>query len=682
MIRWVFLVACFSFVLARSSSFELKKYIDDVPEVRSPIKRELSKTQKPLITLQKGHNPSKANKQLIKEMTQVKSKQKDHHAKRGSIAHAQKPSKRARKIVNHPKAMFASVIRSQQKDDSYYELNQIPYYSTPDWESLDARPLPSWYEDAKFGIFVHWGLYSVPGVGSEWFWYHWRQGYPEIMEYMWRNYPPGFSYADFASKLKAEMFNATAWHELIAKSGARYFVFTGKHHDGFVNWNTSYSWNWNSVDNGPHRDIVGELASVFHMYGDIKFGLYYSLYEWFNPLYLKDKRKNFMTDEYVKTVVKPQLRELVNKYMPDILWADGDWEAKDSYWGSKEFLTWLYNDSPVASSIVVNDRWGRGCGCNHGGVLVCADRFNPGHMMHRPWENAMTIDKKSWGYRRNAKLSEYLSTYDLIRELASTVSCGGNLLMNIAPAPDGSIPLIFQERLEEMGDWLQFNGEAIYGSRPWKAQNDSRNGNVWYTTKDGYVYAIVLEWPTSGTLLLGAPVPSQNTTVTMLGLTGEFSWYVHYDKINGAEEIPHEVGVPETETQIEGTGSHLEEVGSHQEGIGNQMIETGGELEETTHEGHSVESIEHVGQGEALGPQQKDQRDGNDKTGNATNEKTGKARNVIEISDGSGSGSSGEATRKGYDGFDAYAFAIEVPAIPIFELPSKLAWVFKIKDVK
>lgn len=128
---------------------------------------------------------------------------------------------------------------------------------------------------------------------------------------------------------------------------------------------------------------------------------------------------------------------------------------------------------------VVNDRWGDGTGCKHGGFFSCADRYNPGTLQPRKWENALTIDKYSWGYRRNARLSDFLTTFDLIEQLAGTVSCGGNMLLNVGPTHDGRIDPIFELRLRQIGDWLKINGDSIYATRPWVHQNDTETSAVW-----------------------------------------------------------------------------------------------------------------------------------------------------------------------------------------------------------
>ncbi|XP_074029408.1 plasma alpha-L-fucosidase-like [Leptinotarsa decemlineata] len=372
----------------------------------------------------------------------------------------------------------------------------------PNWESLDTRPLPAWYDEAKLGIFIHWGVFSVPSFGSEWFWNDWKDKDEKYVNFMKKNYAPSFTYQEFAKDFKAEFFNATEWAELFAKSGARYIVLTSKHHEGYTLWPSKYAYSWNAKDIGPGRDLVGELGKAVRKH-NLTYGLYHSLYEWFNPMYLSDKASNFTKREFVTKKIIPEMQELIRTYKPAVLWSDGDWEAYDTYWNSTGFLAWLYNESPVKDYVVVNDRWGIDIPCKHGDFYSCADRYNPGVLQQHKWENAMTIDKVSWGFRRNAVLSDYFTILELLSELVSTVSCGGNLLMNIGPTKEGTIAPIFQERLLQMGQWLSVNGESIYGTTPHKIQNDTTSDGVWYTKKDGAVYAIALFWPKDNTLVLG-----------------------------------------------------------------------------------------------------------------------------------------------------------------------------------
>ncbi|CAG2060388.1 unnamed protein product [Timema podura] len=353
----------------------------------------------------------------------------------------------------------------------------VQYNAT--WESLDSRPLPQWYDEAKIGIFLHWGVFSVPSFGSEWFWINWKENMSKYVEFMDNNYPPGYTYQDFARDFTAEFYNPDDWAELFQSSGAKYVVLTSKHHEGYTLWPSAVSFSWNSVDVGPHRDLLGELANSIRSKTDLKFGVYHSLMDWFHPLYLRDKFTLFTEQMFVKQKSIPELHELVNAYNPEVIWSDGDWEAPDSYWTAKEFLAWLYNDSPVKDTVVVNDRWGSGIPCKHGGYYTCTDRYNPGVLIEHKWENCMTLDKASWGYRRNAKLSDYLTTAELVQEVVETVSCGGNILINVGPTKDGIIAPIFEERLRDLGSWLKVNGEAIYSSKPWTFQNDTITSGVW-----------------------------------------------------------------------------------------------------------------------------------------------------------------------------------------------------------
>jgi alpha-L-fucosidase len=393
----------------------------------------------------------------------------------------------------------------------------------PTWESLDTRPLPKWWSDAKIGIFIHWGVFSVPSFHSEWFWEDLSLGAPDVVAFVNSTEAPGFTYPEYGNRFDATFFNATQWLELFKSSGAKYIVPTTKHHEGFCNWPSATSWNWNSQDIGPHRDLIGEIANATVAAG-LHFGLYHSLFEWFNPLYLQDKANNWTTRTFAQQKTFPELYDLVLKYNPEVIWSDGEWEADNNYWNSTGFLAWLANESPVKDTVLWNDRWAAGTDntlCHHGSYYTCADRFLPNSLVGHPWENAFTIDSQSWGYRRNALLSDYMTTSQVISTVVQTVALGGNALINIGPAHDGSIDPIFADRLTGLGTWLTTNGEAIYATQPWSiAQNESTT--VWYTSNPslGSVYAIVLEWPVTGILSLSFPTATIGiTNVTMLGMS-------------------------------------------------------------------------------------------------------------------------------------------------------------------
>jgi alpha-L-fucosidase len=217
----------------------------------------------------------------------------------------------------------------------------------PTGESIDSRPVPEWFEDAKFGIFIHWGLYSVPAfsptkrdkVGvydqyAEWYWN--RLVNPSktqqfFIDFYNRVYGKDFNYQDFTNLFKAEMFNPDEWAVRFKEAGAKYIVLTSKHQDGFTLWPSQQSWNWKSVDVGPHRDLCGDLTNSIKTAG-LRMGFYYALYEWFNPLYKADLNK------YVDEHMIPQMKDLVTRYQPDILWTDGELDHPSEAWKNTQFL--------------------------------------------------------------------------------------------------------------------------------------------------------------------------------------------------------------------------------------------------------------------------------------------------------------------------------------------------------
>lgn len=397
----------------------------------------------------------------------------------------------------------------------------------PTWASLDSRPLPPWYDEAKIGIFIHMGVFSVPSFHGEWFWADWLNAKDQdVVDFVSQTEAPNFVYADYASRLTYELFNATDWLALFAASGAKYVVPTSKHHEGYCNWPSATSFNWNSMDVGPRRDLIGELANATRSAG-LKVGAYHSLFEWFNPLYLADKASNWTTRSFVTGKTMPELYDLVERYRPELIWSDGDWEASDlDYWRSPDFLAWLVNDSPVKDTVVFNDRWGGASLCHHGSFYTCADRFLPSSLVGHKWENAFTLDTQSWGFRRNAVYTDYMSVAEVIATVVQTTALGGNSLINVGPARDGTIDNIFADRLLGLGAWLKVNGDAIYATQPWsRAQNDT-DASVWYTSKGGNVYAIMLTWPQSGRLTLVAPIGvAGSTQIKMIGSNdGACTW--------------------------------------------------------------------------------------------------------------------------------------------------------------
>lgn len=346
----------------------------------------------------------------------------------------------------------------------------------PNWESLDKRPTPQWFKDSKFGIFIHWGVYAVPGWSTKGSYAEWyQQGLQTTDTARQKFHKAKFgdrTYYDLANDFKAELFNPDEWAKLFERSGAKYIVLTSKHHDGFTLWpnenaNKTWGFKWNAVDVGPKRDLLGDLFKAVRK-TSVRAGMYYSLYEWFNPLWKTDPKK------YATAHVWPQMTELINNYQPDVFWTDGDWDAPAETWKSQEFLTWLFNESVVKDKVIVNDRWGSGVRFNHGGIYTPEYQPNLDFEDH-DWEESRGMGH-SYGYNREEDAWDYNSAQSLIIALIDKVSRGGNFLLDIGPDEHGKIPPIMQERLLQIGEWLSINGEAIYDTRRWKTTSQWSDG--------------------------------------------------------------------------------------------------------------------------------------------------------------------------------------------------------------
>lgn len=359
----------------------------------------------------------------------------------------------------------------------------------PEWKSIDKRPVPAWFENAKFGIFIHWGLYSVPawspkGTYSEWYKY-WLDNKKlfgngdftgtEIYDYHVKTYGEDFTYADFAPMFKAQDYDPDAWAELFEASGAKYVVLTTKHHDGFALWpsmeaSRDYGRPWNSMEIGAKRDLVGDYAQSLRKTG-IKVGFYFSCREWDSPLYHPETM-----DLYVDRHFYPQLKDLINRYQPDLIWSDGPDNYTDSVWKTKEFMSWLYSESPIKDSVVINDRWARFTDGKKHGDYYTREYSSGNATFDKPWEECRGMGF-SFGYNQNEDLEDYATPQSLILTLINVVSKGGNLLLDIGPNANGKILPVMQERLLQMGEWLKVNGEAIYGTRMWKRSSQWSDGD-------------------------------------------------------------------------------------------------------------------------------------------------------------------------------------------------------------
>ena len=426
----------------------------------------------------------------------------------------------------------------------------------PSPENVQARKD---FQDKKFGIFIHWGVYSVPGWSSKGNYAEWyQQGLQTSDTARQRYHKAKFgnrSYYDLANDFKAELYNPDEWAKLFEQSGARYIVLTSKHHDGFTLWpnkeaDRDWGFKWNALDVGPKRDLLGDLFKAVRK-TSVHAGMYFSLYEWFNPLWKADKEKYAMEHAW------PQMKELINNYQPDVFWTDGDWEAPAETWKSQEFLAWLYNESPVKNKVVVNDRWGEGVRFKHGGIYT--PEYQPElDFEDHYWEESRGMGY-SYGYNREEDAWDYNSTQSLVLQLIDKVSRGGNFLLDIGPDEHGKIPPIMQERLLQMGEWLTINGEAIYGTTRWKEHAQWSEGNREYKDRSGdmllkitidpdpgyavkeifytynentnTLYAIFPKYPANKKLLLkGIRLPS-SSVIDFLSLKQSLSWKQQGDDI-------------------------------------------------------------------------------------------------------------------------------------------------------
>jgi alpha-L-fucosidase len=414
------------------------------------------------------------------------------------------------------------------------------------WSSLDSRPIPAWFEDAKFGIFIHWGVYSVPSwrklepglYASYAEWYYARVMHNKDNggeDFHNRNYGKDFEYRDFAPLFKAELFDPVYWARLFKSSGARYVVLTSKHHDGFCLWSTKspYKKDWNAMDIGPKRDLLGELSAAVKAEG-LKMGIYYSIVEWesswthrtesgyYLPQKIVDKYK-IPENEYVDNHLIPQLKELVLNYKPSLIFADGgEWDGTEDYWKTKAFLSWLYNDSPVKDEVVVNDRFAKDMPGNHGDYYSSEYKDMDEAKLSHPWEESRGIGG-SYGYNRAEGIEDYNSSEELIHELIDIVSRGGNLLLNVGPTADGRIPVIMQERLKDIGHWLEVNGEAIYKTRKSPIPKQERtNQEACFTIKNNKLFCIFTKWTDSIEIKLAEGEKVKD--ISMLSYDGVIQW--------------------------------------------------------------------------------------------------------------------------------------------------------------
>ncbi len=346
----------------------------------------------------------------------------------------------------------------------------------------------AWWRKARFGMFIHWGIYAVP-AHAEW--------------YMSNGHVPRAKYAEYAKQFDPVKFNANRWVKIAKDAGMKYLIITSKHHDGFSMFNTKAT-SYNVVNDTPwHKDPLLALSKACRRYG-IKFGVYYSIMDWHSP-YQKAAKPDPVHPTYNPTsfvsgkkevyieYMKTQLKELINQYHPAVLWFDGEWMKGWTAQDGKKLYHYLRTLDP---SLIINNRV-KGAG----DYKTPEQKIPPNGLPGQDWETCMTINH-SWGY--NAQDKHWKSAETLIRNLVDIASKGGNYLLNVGPEASGIIPAPEVQRLKEMGDWLKVNGEAIYGTNasPFKKQLTWGRCTQKVTTEGTTLYLIVFDWPKDGKLLV------------------------------------------------------------------------------------------------------------------------------------------------------------------------------------
>ena len=447
-----------------------------------------------------------------------------------------------------------------------------------EWESLTRHECPEWFRNAKFGIYTHWGPYSVPSWENEW--------YPRLMYmenstrdddfYSYHKKTWGdvseFGYKDFIPLFTAEKFDADEWAELFKRSGAQFAGPVAEHHDGFAMWDSDLT-TWCATDMGPHRDILKELSEAVRA-KDMKFiTSFHHAFHWkyYEPSYeleqtdTKDLSYTGVdkiyppmhepgapaTEEFLKMWLA-KTKEVVDKYQPDYLWFDFGWREPEFEPYKKDFLAYYYNKAQNWGKDVVvtykNDHLPPGV------ATLDLERGKLDTLSKEPWITDTSVDLKSWCYITDP---DYKTANSLIDDFVDIVSKNGNMLLNIGPRPDGTIPEEQKKLLLGIGGWLDLNGEAIYGTRPWKIfgegparmveghmterENIGKSytaEDIRFTTKDNYLYAICLDWPADGKCLIKslndqARISTRGIkSVSLLGVEGNLEWFQDQDGLH------------------------------------------------------------------------------------------------------------------------------------------------------
>ena len=445
----------------------------------------------------------------------------------------------------------------QLADEQYKKVTEVnnkgKWKPTP--ESIDSHQAPEWFKDAKFGMFIDWGLWSVAGWAPKKEkgamypdWYEFRLNTDSaFVKYHEKNWGKDFKRDDFIPLFKAENYQPEKLVGIAKEAGMKYIVPFCKHHSGFCLWPSTYT-KRDAMDMGPMKDLIKPLVENCQKEG-LKFGFYFSVEEWEYPLigengklqnrvwggatkqYSSDLEKmssgkiavkNFETDYLV-----PQAIEFIDRYDPDLLWYDGDWSTNADKLHTYDIAAYFYNRVEGRKEVAVNDRFGKQDGkwlrSKRGDFFTneFGDMEKEAKQSFHAWEECRGISQ-SFGYNWQDTDENVISSNDFIDMFVDIVAHGGNLLLIVNLDGQGALPEVQETRLRDIGKWLNVNGEGLYSTRPFTIQNE---GTVAYTrSKDNhYVYAIMKEWPGPELRLNGIQAEKEGE-IEMLGYIKPLKW--------------------------------------------------------------------------------------------------------------------------------------------------------------